>query len=809
MKIENVTKMKFDLQRFAGGNVKRFEVGKKYYMRAICDDDIVSHFEVVKRTEKTITIKDIDNQKESRRKIYIDESVETVCPYGNYSMASVLSADREFEHYYYITFITNEGKKMQWRYYNLEEAEKIIDLNLTKNLNYKRAIIEDENHKKINEYDKYCARGLIKPSNVQAVEVVASDNNVISEYQPIGALVEKFDPSTVAVSEIKTVDNSESETKEIAKVKELYYIQKVVNDSGKTNYYIVAKDDERTESKILNYCPVTSGYYKNQLISKKKAEKMVANGLAVILDYSIVNVKYKSTFDGYKYFVLVEFPTKTKAIQIEDIETYDLTNIIEGLDPSGYYQFLITYHNFSLKKINALGGRVIDAKGEIVATFDAKGELNIIKPIDDYKEYSPFWSWKVGLSPVVSPYPEIDPDDDDPKSEKNEVAEVIENNSTPEVINNADDMAIVEVVDESTKVEFDSDIYMLDAFGFCVKKADYELDQFGFYEEKNAKEERFYNEIYDECVMTEEAFDAAVNMEYEAKFEAEWQAEEEFVEKKNRMSKVAKAIMNAPIGTKIITDNHYSNDSDPHIWTITGWSNTKYLTPEKRTFEIRYALNRENIYKFLMDGVYYNITLEYPNENILHFESDNQSAEVEKSDSVNDSSAVVVAVADESNKEDDEISKVIELIKQDTYYQRALMMKNRVKQYAELKMLAYCTVKTYAPALYEKCSRVSMSDFATWLYDHIADQLMPPVENVDNFQLEPSAKVKIKTLPRRRKVTKQKLDEVCDNLFSMEEMARIEQSTVLKSVVKRRKRSKNTLNAERNYDLFEIDNIAA
>lgn len=50
-------------------------------------------FRVLKRTAKTITVLDV-NDKPTARRIYIYDGSECVRPFGNYSMAPVLRADR-------------------------------------------------------------------------------------------------------------------------------------------------------------------------------------------------------------------------------------------------------------------------------------------------------------------------------------------------------------------------------------------------------------------------------------------------------------------------------------------------------------------------------------------------------------------------------------------------------------------------------------------------------------------------------------------------------------------------------------------
>ena len=72
--------------------MKRFEIGKSYYMRSACDHECVWTFTVAGRTAKTITITD---GKETRRcKIIEKPEGEYVLPFGRYAFAPVLRAER-------------------------------------------------------------------------------------------------------------------------------------------------------------------------------------------------------------------------------------------------------------------------------------------------------------------------------------------------------------------------------------------------------------------------------------------------------------------------------------------------------------------------------------------------------------------------------------------------------------------------------------------------------------------------------------------------------------------------------------------
>ena len=75
-------------------NMKKFEVGKAYYSRSICNHECIFTIEVVKRTEKSVTY--IYDGKQRRSMIKTDESGEYIKP-DRYSMAPTFRADREVE----------------------------------------------------------------------------------------------------------------------------------------------------------------------------------------------------------------------------------------------------------------------------------------------------------------------------------------------------------------------------------------------------------------------------------------------------------------------------------------------------------------------------------------------------------------------------------------------------------------------------------------------------------------------------------------------------------------------------------------
>ena len=56
--------------------MKKFEVGKTYSSRCFNDHNLFETFEVIKRTEKTITIKSIYEPKPQRKKIFVIDGCE-------------------------------------------------------------------------------------------------------------------------------------------------------------------------------------------------------------------------------------------------------------------------------------------------------------------------------------------------------------------------------------------------------------------------------------------------------------------------------------------------------------------------------------------------------------------------------------------------------------------------------------------------------------------------------------------------------------------------------------------------------------
>ena len=70
----------------------RFEIGKTYYCRSVCDYDCIWEFEVAKRTAQTITTA-CGKTLRFNKTLSEYNQAETVFPQGRYSMAPILTAD--------------------------------------------------------------------------------------------------------------------------------------------------------------------------------------------------------------------------------------------------------------------------------------------------------------------------------------------------------------------------------------------------------------------------------------------------------------------------------------------------------------------------------------------------------------------------------------------------------------------------------------------------------------------------------------------------------------------------------------------
>jgi len=72
---------------------KKFEIGKTYSTRSLCNYDCIFSFKIISRTAKRITFN--YHGKLETRGIRVDaDGVERCLPFGSYSMAAVISADK-------------------------------------------------------------------------------------------------------------------------------------------------------------------------------------------------------------------------------------------------------------------------------------------------------------------------------------------------------------------------------------------------------------------------------------------------------------------------------------------------------------------------------------------------------------------------------------------------------------------------------------------------------------------------------------------------------------------------------------------
>lgn len=74
--------------------MKKFEIGKTYTMRSICDHECTWSYTVTARTAQTVTITDGREVKRCRINKTVTQyrDAETVYPLGQYSMAPSLTA---------------------------------------------------------------------------------------------------------------------------------------------------------------------------------------------------------------------------------------------------------------------------------------------------------------------------------------------------------------------------------------------------------------------------------------------------------------------------------------------------------------------------------------------------------------------------------------------------------------------------------------------------------------------------------------------------------------------------------------------
>lgn len=76
--------------------IKRFEVGRIYSCRSVCDHDCIWTYKVISRTECTVKLKEKNGEVKTCRinkKVAMRFGYEMVMPDGNYSMAPCICAD--------------------------------------------------------------------------------------------------------------------------------------------------------------------------------------------------------------------------------------------------------------------------------------------------------------------------------------------------------------------------------------------------------------------------------------------------------------------------------------------------------------------------------------------------------------------------------------------------------------------------------------------------------------------------------------------------------------------------------------------
>lgn len=73
----------------------RFETGKTYYTKSICDSEIIYKFKIERRNMKSVWIM-IDG-KLKRRALKYHGGSEYFEPFGNYSMSPMIKAERELK----------------------------------------------------------------------------------------------------------------------------------------------------------------------------------------------------------------------------------------------------------------------------------------------------------------------------------------------------------------------------------------------------------------------------------------------------------------------------------------------------------------------------------------------------------------------------------------------------------------------------------------------------------------------------------------------------------------------------------------
>ena len=70
----------------------QFQIGRTYFARSICDHECVFKFTILGRTAKTVTT--TVHGKTAKRGLSVYEGVEQFKPFGSYSMAAIITADK-------------------------------------------------------------------------------------------------------------------------------------------------------------------------------------------------------------------------------------------------------------------------------------------------------------------------------------------------------------------------------------------------------------------------------------------------------------------------------------------------------------------------------------------------------------------------------------------------------------------------------------------------------------------------------------------------------------------------------------------
>ena len=80
-------------------SIKKIKEGVTYYARSICDYNCIYQAEIVKRTDKTVWIKDpkFPHDKIKSRRIIVIDGVEGFYPDGRYSMAAYMDAYKIYD----------------------------------------------------------------------------------------------------------------------------------------------------------------------------------------------------------------------------------------------------------------------------------------------------------------------------------------------------------------------------------------------------------------------------------------------------------------------------------------------------------------------------------------------------------------------------------------------------------------------------------------------------------------------------------------------------------------------------------------